>query len=331
MTTTDPPTHLARSTEDEVYALIIDDLTQAKDVLPLEYQGGDIGRATKGAAESLLGKVYLFRKDYTDAEPLFMDVINSGVYGLEPVFTDANGVKGNNGPESVFEVGAIGVDNFEGGGAQYANTQGVRGNPNRGWGFNRPSMDLRRSFDAGDPRLKGTIIDLGDVIDSVLILGDGVTPDTTFDSQGNIIEVECYNRKVWVPGDNTITQWAYHRRLIRYADVLLMAAEVLNQNGKPTQALQYLNMVRERARQGNNSILPDITTTDLTLLQDTIMIERRHELAMEGLRYWDLVRTGKATEVLGPLGYVDGKNNLLPIPQKEIDLSQGVLTQNPNW
>jgi hypothetical protein len=90
-------------------------------------------------------------------------------------------------------------------------------------------------------------------------------------------------------------------------------------------------MVRARARQGNATILPDITVTDKTALRDKILTERRHELAMEGHRFWDLVRTGKATDVLGPLGFQTGKHELFPIPQSELDLSQGSLTQNPNW
>jgi N-acetylmuramoyl-L-alanine amidase len=90
-------------------------------------------------------------------------------------------------------------------------------------------------------------------------------------------------------------------------------------------------MVRERAREGNSSILPDITTTVQTALRDSIFNERRHELGMEGYRFWDLVRTGRAPAVLGPLGFITGKNELLPIPQSEIDISQGSLTQNPNW
>jgi hypothetical protein len=134
-----------------------------------------------------------------------------------------------------------------------------------------------------------------------------------------------------VPGQTTTSNWGCHRRLIRYADVLLMAAEALNENGKPSEALQYLNMVRERAREGNSSILPDITTTVQTALRDSIFNERRHELGMEGYRFWDLVRTGRAPAVLGPLGFITGKNELLPIPQSEIDISQGSLTQNPNW
>lgn len=338
VTTTVPPSDMPRSTADDVYNLIISDLKDAIDNLPhkSEYAPRDVGRATKGAAQALLGKVYLFRHEYELAEPLLMAVINSGEYALEPNFIDANGVNGNNGVESIFEVGALELEGYDAGGNQYANTQGVRGTPNRGWGFNRPSLDLRYSFEEGDPRLKGTIIDLGDTLDigtpdEVVVLGDTPTPDKVYDDQGNLIEVECYNRKVWVPGDNTITQWGHHRRLIRYADVLLMAAEVLNKNGKASDALKYLNQVRERARGGNNSILPDVTTTDPTLLDNKIFEERRHELAMEGFRFWDLVRTGRAKEVLGPLGFKENKNELLPIPQNEIDISQGTLTQNPGY
>ena len=90
-------------------------------------------------------------------------------------------------------------------------------------------------------------------------------------------------------------------------------------------------MVRSRAREGNTAILPDITTTVQDELRDIILLERRRELALEGHRFWDLVRTGKATEVLGPLGYITGKHELFPIPQTEIDISQGSLTQNPGW
>jgi hypothetical protein len=110
-----------------------------------------------------------------------------------------------------------------------------------------------------------------------------------------------------------------------------MVAEALNENGKPTEALTYLNMVRARARQGNPNILPDITITDQSQLRDIIFNERRHELGLEGFRFWDLVRTGRAPAILGPLGFVTGKNEVLPIPQSEIDLSQGTLVQNPNY
>jgi starch-binding outer membrane protein, SusD/RagB family len=335
VTDLNPPVKLARASKDEVYALIVGDLLYSIQYLTNKsvQTSADAGRATKEAAEALLGKVFLFQHDYVNAEKYLTPVISANVYGLEPVFTDANGVNGNNGIESVFEVGALAAEGFDGGGAQYGNVQGVRGAPNRGWGFNRPSMELRKSFEPGDPRLKGTIIDLGDVLDNVTISGEIIPADPAaiLNAQGDTINIQCYNRKVWTPGNTTVTQWAWHRRLIRYADVLLMAAEVLNENGNSSQALIYLNMVRARARQGNNAILPDVTVTEKNVLRDKILLERRHELAMEGIRFWDLIRTGTAATVLGPLGFVTGKHELLPIHQTEIDISQGTLIQNPNY
>jgi starch-binding outer membrane protein, SusD/RagB family len=336
VTTTNPPLHLGKVTTQDIYNLIISDLQYAETYLTKrsELISTDRGRATSGAAEALLARVYLFQNDFVNAEKYALKVIQSNEYSLEPRFIDATGVNGNNGVESVFEVGALGVEDYNGGGAQYANTQGVRGSPNRGWGFNRPSIELRKSFEPGDPRLKGTIIDLGDVLDGVFIKGDpdpANDPVVTLNQNGDTINIQCYNRKVWTPGDDTPTQWSHHRRLIRYADVLLMAAEALNENGKQTDALNYLNQVRKRARGGNISVLPDITVTDKSLLRDKIFLERRHELAMEGERFWDLIRTGRAVTILGPLGFVPGKHELLPIHQSEIDISQGSLTQNPNY
>ena len=331
ITALNAPTRTERSPKSDVYKQIESDLLAA--LAGLEEKSDQpitqLGRATKGAARGLLAKMYLFEGDFVNAEKYALEVIGSNKYGLEPVFADANGVLGQHGIESVFEIGAIGIEGA--GGDQYGNVQGVRGTPNRGWGFNRPTPDLRASFEIGDPRMKGTIIDLGDVLDGIMILGDGTTPDVTTDALGNIIETECYNRKVWTPGVDVASQFGHNRRILRYADVLLIAAEALNENNKPDLALTYLNDVRERAREGNTTILPDITTTDKASLRDNILNERRHELALEGHRFWDLVRTGKAAAVLGPLGFISGKNELLPVPQGEIDISQGSLTQNPKW
>lgn len=331
VTTPDPPLTLARATKDEVYAQVISDLTYAMDNLPEQssYKGNDIGRATKGAAKSYLAKVYLFTGDFVNAEKYAIEVVNSGQYNLQSDFADATGINGNYGIESIFEIGAKPSDGTENGGDQYANTQGIRGSPNRGWGFSRPSPDFINSFEANDPRRDGSIIFLGEVLGGVKTIGDPATPDTT-KVNGGIVEIECYNQKVWTPGDNTPSQWGHHRRLMRYADVLLMAAEASNENGKSAQALTYLNQVRKRARMGNNAILPDIAQTNKDLLRDIILNERRHELAMEGHRFWDLVRTGKAEAILGPLGYTS-KYSLLPIPQSQIDISKGRLTQNPGW
>lgn len=333
VSSTTAPANLERSSVEAVYDRIEGDLLDAINALPerSEYGAGDQGRATRGAAKALLAKVYLFQGDFINAEKYALEVINSNEYDLEENFEDANGEAGEYGIESVFEVGAIGQDAMDRGGSQYGNIQGVRGTPNRGWGFNRPSMDLMHSFETNDPRLEATVIHLGEVLDSVAIAGDVPTPDETRDGDGNLIEVEAYNQKVWTTGTDVASQWGHNRRILRYADVLLMAAEALNENGNPEEALAYLNDVRERAREGNPSILPDATETDQDLLRDIIIEERRHELALEGHRFWDLIRTGKATAVLGPLGFVPGKHELLPIPQSEMDLIQNEWQPNPGW
>lgn len=329
--TTTPSFNLPKSSPEAVYDFIEADLLAAIPLLTekSELSSGDAGRATKGAARALLAKVYLFQGDFPNAEKYALEVINSNQYDLEEDFADANSVEGENGVESIFEVGALQITSTEGGGNQYANTQGVRGVPNKGWGFNRPSIDLREAFEPGDVRQDATIIELGEVIDGIEILGDADTPNEF--NNGYAIEIESYNQKVWVPGENTTSNFGHNRRLIRYADVLLMAAEALNENNKPGDALVYLNEVRERARGEDETALPDITETNKEALRSIILNERRVELAMEGHRFWDLVRTGLAAEVLGPLGFVEGKHELLPIPQNQIDLSQGSLEQNDSW
>lgn len=331
VTSTVAPLKLPRASREEVNNLIEQDLLFAVSHLPEKsaYSANDLGRASKGAAKAFLARFYLYKGDFPNAEKYALEVIQSNEYDLEANFEDANGKNGEHGVESVFEIGAMEIEGNVGN--QYANTQGVRGTPNRGWGFNRPSLNLRYAFEENDPRLKLTIIDINDVIDGILILGDGTTPNETFDEQGNLIEVECYNRKVWIPGTSTNTQFGHNRRLIRFSDVLLMAAEALNENNKPGEALVHLNRVRERARHGNNDILPDVTITDKDQLRDLILFERRVELALEGHRFWDLVRTGKAPQLLGPLGFLQGQHEVLPIPQNEIDISQGSLSQNTNW
>lgn len=331
VTSDTPPLKVEQSSSNQVYDQIEADLLYAITLLPERslQDPSDYGRATKGAAKALLAKVYLFQQDFVNAETYALEVIISTEYDLEPVFADANGILGEHGTESVFEIGAVGVGS--GPGNQYANTQGIRGTPNRGWGFNRPTLDLINSFETDDPRLEATVVFLGEVLDGVEILGDGSTPDEIKDDFDNVIEIECYNQKVWTPGTSTDTQFGHNRRLLRFSDVLLMAAEALNENDKPADALVHLNRVRERAREGNGAILPDITELDKALLRDIILEERRHELALEGHRFWDIIRTGNGSAVFGTLGFDAGKHELLPIPQTEIDISQGTLIQNDNY
>ncbi len=335
ITVSDPPLKATRATDAEIYDLIIADLNSAAPFLIERSQQDktDYGRATKGSALSLLAKVYLFRGDFQNAYNYATLVINSNEYDLDPDFGHTFSVLGQFNQESIFEIGALGKDGNDNGGNQYGNTQGVRGTPNKGWGFNRPSLDLIATFENGDPRKDATIIFLNEVIDDITILGDGTTPDITYaDANKTIIkEIECYNQKVWTPTSSNAEGWGHNRRLIRYADVLLIASEAANEIGNSGDALKYLNMVRTRARNGNNTILPDITSSDKQALKSIILHERRVELALEGHRYWDVIRTGNAAQIFGPLGFIVGKNELLPIPQSEIDISEGSIVQNKNW
>jgi hypothetical protein len=145
-----------------------------------------------------------------------------------------------------------------------------------------------------------------------------------------------YNQKSYVPFNDPNNQDCnegadQNLRVMRYAEVLLMNAEANNELGNTAAALASLEKVRARARAGNNAILPPVTITDKTALRTAIWNERRVELAMEFDRYFDVVRQGRAATVFGPLGWKANKNEVWPVPQSEIDLSAGVLTQNPGY
>lgn len=314
-----------RSPQAAVYDQIVQDLVDAAAVLPTrsQYAAADRGRITAGAAKGLLAKVFLFRGDFPKAETYALEVINSGNYALLPAYQKIFTAEGENSSESLFEVQTAALETG-GGGSQYNEVQGVRGTPNLGWGFNRPSDDLVAAFESGDPRREATILYVGEVLPD----GSGVVEDNP-----NIFN-ERYNQKAWVaphPGGNG--NGPGNIRILRYADVLLIAAEAMNENGKPELALTYLNEVRARARGGNPFILPKITVTEKEALRALIWRERRVELAMEQHRWFDLQRQGRAASVMTALGknYVPGKHELFPLPQSEIDLSNGSLSQNTGY
>lgn len=315
----------ARSPAEEVYAQIEQDLMDAINSLPLrtQYASADLGRVSQGTAEGLLAKVHLTQGNFSAAETHALNVINSGEYSLLERYADNFLPVGENSVESLFEVQAAALETG-GAGSQYNEVQGVRGTPNLGWGFNRPTDDLILAYEPGDPRREATILYPGEV------LPDG---SARVEDNPNIVN-ERFNQKAWVPlhpGGNG--NGPGNIRILRYADVLLIAAEALNENGQSTEALTYLNTVRERARQGLNGILPDITETDQAALREIIWHERRVELAMEQQRWFDLQRQGRAGEVMQALdkAFVDNKHELLPIPQNEIDLSGGQLVQNQGY
>ena len=330
---TEPELEILRSPVAEILnEIIYPDLEFAASILPKRsgYPASDLGRATSGAAKTLLARIKLYYGDFAAVEALTREVIQSGEYSLvddvNEIFTWDN----EHNEESIFELSAK-AENFNDGGNQYGNTQGVRGSPNKGWGFCRPAYPLIEEYqNNNDPRRDPTILFVNEEVDGTLILGDGATPDTTYDGN-KIVEIECYNQKVWFPGADGRTSFAHNRRIMRYADVLLMYAEALNENGKSSEALPFLNMIRARARNGNANVLPEVVTTNKDQLRDAIILERKYELALEGLRFWDLVRTNKAEAILGPLGFQKNKNELFPIPQSEIDISQGRITQNPGY
>ena len=320
-----PPTAIEqpRATEAAVLDQIAADWELASDRLPARYPSDDVGRVTKGAADGMLARLALWRGDYENTLRYAEAVINSGEYALLPryqnIFTEA----GENSSESVFEVQAAALE-VGGGGSQYNEVQGVRGTPNLGWGFNGPSDDLVSHYEPGDPRRDATILFVGEVL-----------PDGSDIVQDNPqVQGERYNQKAWVPehpGGNG--NGPGNIRVLRYADVLLMAAEALNELGRPAEALDYLNAVRARARGTSTSVLPDVTTTDQSALRDLIWRERRSELAMEQQRWWDLKRQGRLAERMEAIGtsFERGKHERLPIPQTEIDLSAGALEQNAGY
>jgi hypothetical protein len=270
----------------------------------------------------------MLKKDWANAETQCMEIINGNQYSLLTKYADNFLPVGENGAESIFEMQAVALPTQQAAGpgsSPYNMVQGVRGIPNLGWGFNRPSDNLVSAYENGDPRREATIIYVGEIL-----------PDGSTQVQDNpeIIN-ERFNQKAWVPAHAGLQDnGPGNLRILRYSDILLLAAEAKNELGKAGEALPLLNQVRKRARGTNNFILPDVTVTDQTLLRERIYRERRVELAMEQHRWFDLLRWGRAAQVMtaaGKTNFVPGKHELLPIPQTEVDLTSGRIVQNPMY
>jgi len=294
-----------RNTTDEVYAQIIRDLQSAITNLPTSYDADNLGRATRGAAQTLLGKVYLTRQQYQEAVNVLEEVINSGIYQLLDDFAAVFDVNNENNAESIFEVQFQSETFGEGNGSTPPFDPSDANN--------RPSPDILQLFvDNNDPRLNPSV-------------------DTS--SSGLPFSAKRLDIR---GGDGT---FGYNTMVLRYADVLLMAAEALNELGYNNgNAFDYLNQVRTRAG------VPTYTTSDLPnqeSFREAIAKERRLELAFENHRWFDLLRTGKALEVMqkhtsgvtaSALPFSIAAFQLLyPIPQAQIDASGGKLTQNTGY
>lgn len=331
--------NIPKSPASEIYALIDADLTFAEANLPTKWEIKYTGRLTWGAARSLHARTYMMRNDWANMTAAAQDVINSGLYNLntpvDQVFTD----NGENCGESIFELQCTATSAQPAAtaiGSQFCEVQGVRGSGkwDLGWGWHMATKELGTAFESGDPRKDATLLYFRKP-------GEPETDANTNKPYGESPESNAmgayYNKKAYT---NPAMRAKYTRkgfwvniRIIRYPDVILMAAEGANEVGKTADALKYLEMVRSHARGTNTAILPKVTTEDKVELRKAIQHERRVELALEPDRFYDLVRWGIAKEVLHAAGKTkyEDKHALLPVPQSEIDKSNGVLVQNPNY
>ena len=359
----------SRTSAPEIYLQIEDDLKNAIASLPAksEYDARDMGRATRGAAMAYLARVIMYQLGtdntnqhswgevlaYTDT------IIRSGEYYLAPNFATIFEIEGENGPGSVFEIQC--KENPAGedwggimGGSMHSVFQGNR--EHWGWGFNNPTEDLVREFGDKDPRLACTVYQEGDIVHGVQQKGYA-SAETPYLSRKAALEPE------YRPAGDGKDSPANLRKF-RYADILLMNAEAAYYLDNEALAIQRVEEVRERARQATKPkgsvidedgyepwqegevVIPEVNSSQTGRdLLEVIWRERRVELAMEGLRYWDLVRTGRYLDALpdetiknrcrslckegynheGVLTYVP----LLPIPATEVE-SWG-LEQNPGY
>jgi len=326
---------LQRATPAAVYAQIEADLNSAIAVLPtVQLQQG---RVTKYAAQALLGKVYLYEKKYSSAAPVLQSIIDANAFTLVASFDSIFVASGENGPESVFEIQYSNASPYyqwsnelQGQGNYMVQQVGVRQMSGTaampyaaGWSTNLPTVDLYNAYENGDQRREGTLFDPAAY----------ATANPSYNVTFEVAPYEntgYYSNKYLPRKGQTSGQpelnYLNNFRTIRYAEVLLMAAEAYNQTSDDTKAQLYLNQVRRRAFMVTDAS-HDVTSTGTTLYT-SILNERRLELAMEGDRFFDLVRTGQAATVLGS-GFTKGKNEVFPIPQQEIAVSH--LTQNPGY
>ncbi len=319
---------LERTDANLIYDQVIKDLEEAEAVLPLaqSYADADRGRATKGAAQAYLGKAYLYMKDNVKAEEWFLKLIESEQYELADDYFSIFLRDGENSREHVFQCkflndqGAAPLNNII--------TTVFASRARNGWGFNLPTDDFVAAFEPGDPRLWHTVYKNGD------IMPDGLPANVGNSSTGYL------TKKTYVPEYERISGSINAGRddiYMRMGKVLLWYAEVANENGKTDDALNALNAIRKRAREGKN-VLPDITERDKTKLRNLIWQEQRVEFGQEFERFFELVRQGRAGEVLRAYsvkyntpkgsGFRDGVNEIFPIPQAERNLSNNKLSQN---
>lgn len=325
-----------KSGTDLIWAQVESDFTEAARLLPKfeDYTGADelIGRASKGAAQGYLGKALLYQGKWSEAETAFGLLVNSpevyGAYSLVANYEDNFGEANENNAESLFEVQFMnsGANLWVGDDIEQSvenGTWGMHLNPVQGFGNGFPSDELNQFFDDNqtgtDVRRFHTIVRVGEA------WLDG--NPFAVDPEGNIGKAG---------GTSGIRKWAslsdaccnggsgVNQRLMRFADVLLMYAEALNENGNTAAAITEIEKVRSRAG------ADPLTVSTQADVRDAIKAERRLELSFEYSRFFDVVRWGDAQAVYGPKGFVVGKHETLPIPASELQANPN-LAQDAAW
>lgn len=309
---------IKRQPVEDVYKIIIEDLLYAETNLPVAsgYASKDKGRATKGAAQGLLAKVYLYQKNYEKSLEYANKVISSGEYSLMPTYIDVFKSENHNSKESVFEFQAVAAteNSIAQGIQQYSQTQGARAGSNSwGWGFNTPSDDLLAAFNSENDTIRRN---------ATIIFRNG----TLWDGRaiGNT-ENPMYNYKAYTTNSPGASQNDKSIIYMRYSEILLIKAEAANELGQIADALSSVNQVRNRAK------LSNLTVTDQTALRKAIWNERRLELAMEHDRWFDLIRTRQAATIMLAQGKpFSEKNWLFPIPNNQLVQTPSII-QNAGW
>ncbi len=301
--------------QSEIWSFIEQDLIAASQVLPsvTVQNPEDIGRATKGAALAFLAKAYIFQKKWGDAKTITDQIIAENDYSLLPNYEDVFKMENENNPEIVFSIqfketgnGDYGDENE---GTMLCVYMETRNHPFAGiggWGFNCPTQALVDEYEPGDPRMEATIIHNGET------LWEGTPDESTFNTMFATNIDHYSNQKYCLPASQQPADFSDASKnwiVIRYAEVLLWNAEAAFHTGGDWQT--PLQQVRDRAGLGPSPYEG----------LEAIYHERRVELAMEGHRFWDIVRQGRGEEVLGQYGFVEGINNYFPISQDQLDLS----------
>jgi starch-binding outer membrane protein, SusD/RagB family len=306
---------LTRKPVEQVYDLILSDLTSAETLLPATLNS-DRTHASIGTVKALLGKVYLTRKNYTAAETKLKEVIDLNQYTLHDNYAALFSEGNNNLKESLFEIqfirGRSLGNNYSAIFTPAITSMAIFPNNLQGAGRITPTLSLFNAYEAGDKR-KATSVN-----DSVKLINGSKSPAR--------YALKFVDFKVTDTSDGAVTF-----TVMRYADVLLMYSEALNEQSKTALALPFLNMVRARVG------LPGLTGLSQAQFRTALEKERRVEFMFEGQRWFDLNRTGRTREVLN--AYYAGKNQnfsvaghevLFPIPLAEIELNSK-LKQNEGY